>query len=227
MVLDGEVVHLRENGTSDFGALRSVVGKRSAAVAFYAFDVLEVNGADVRGRTLLERKELLRGSIPREPGPLRIVDHLAADGALVFEAARKLGAEGIVSKRELSVYRPGRTTDWLKTKAVHRDEFIVCGYLVSAGAPLAALHLALDVDGTLRFVGKVGTGFQSVSGELLAMLKDIQLADCPLPISSRPKGRDFREARWTEPSIIVEVDYLEMGREGLRHPTFRGFRRDD
>jgi len=223
-VLDGEVVFLRDDGTTDFGSLRSVVGKRSPRVAFYLFDVLELDGRDVRACPLLERKELLRGVVPNQTGALRVVEHVAGEGALVFEAAKRLGAEGIVSKQERSLYRGGRTTEWLKTKAVQHEEFAVCGYLVSAGAPLAALLLAVEDEGQWRYVGKVGTGFQREQRELLATLKGLEVAACPLPTTSRPKGRDFREARWTRTSMVVEVEYLEMGTESLRHPVFRGIR---
>jgi len=173
---------------------------------------------------LLERKERLANLLGASNGVVRFAAHLVGDGSAVFEAARRLGAEGIVSKRANAPYRSGqRSAEWQKTKAVTHEEFVVGGFLVSAGAPLAALHLGqLEETGDLRYAGKVGTGFQSVASVLLAELKAAQIETCPFPSRSRPKGKDFREAFWTRPSVVVEVEYLAWADDGhLRHPTFR------
>jgi len=221
-LLDGEVVLLRPDGTGDFGGLRGAAGTRNGRVVFQVFDLLELDGENLRSRPLRERKERLRDLLREGGSAVRFVEHLETDGQLVFEAARGLGAEGIVSKRGDSPYRDGqRSPDWQKTKSVQEEEFLVCGFLTSAGAPLAALHLGEESDGQLIYVGKVGTGFQRVESALLAELRDLVVATCPFGKASRPTGKDFREAIWTRPEVVVEVAYLERKEGGLRHPTFR------
>lgn len=223
-LLDGEVVVLRPDGGSDFHALQSRRGKRSPELAFYAFDLLHLDGTDLRPLALSLRRERLAALLPTQGGVIRFSDHFDGDGASLLAAACKAGAEGIVSKRSSAPYRPGRNRDWLKTKCVQRRLFVVGGYLVSPGAPLAALLLGYyDGAGAFRYAGKVGTGFQSEERELLRALERAPAAVGAFSEAARPKGRDFREARWVCPQLVVAVEFLEWTADvHLRHATFRG-----
>lgn len=146
----------------------------------------------------------------------------ACDPRLVYYAFDRLFLDGQNLERLALTER-----NWQKSKCVQRQEFVVGGYLTSAGAPLAALHVGYYEQGSLRFAGKVGTGFQSVESALLARLKSLSLPSCPFAAGSRPKGKDFREAVWVRPTMVIEVEFLEWTPDlHVRHPSFKGVRED-
>ena len=230
-LLDGEVVILLPDGRDDFHALQNVGRRQDPRLVYFAFDLLHLDGESLLRLPLLARKERLAAIISAgPPGPIQYSDHFTGEGSAFFEAASAAGVEGIVSKRATSSYRPGsRTADWQKTKCIQRQEFVVGGYLKSDATPLAALHVGYyDTDGTsFCFAGKVGTGFQTIEAALLRELKPLSRPTCPFAPGARPTGKDFREAIWLTPTVVVEVAFLSWTpQHHLRHPSFKGLRRD-
>jgi hypothetical protein len=151
--MDGEVVVQDENGLSDFDALRSAIHKAPHRIVFFAFDLLHLDGQDLRGQPLMERRELLRRLIrPDKRSAIQFSDHFEGEGARFFEAAAELGLEGIVSKRAASRYRSGPSRSWLKIRNMVESEFVLLGTDRDAsGIPWALL--ASDRDGELKFAG--------------------------------------------------------------------------
>jgi bifunctional non-homologous end joining protein LigD len=152
-LIDGEVIVQDENGISDFDALRSAIYTAPHRLVFFAFDLLHLDGRDLRRTPLIERRAALRKLIEPEPrSPIQFSDHVEGGGARFFEAAAELGLEGIVSKRAASLYRGGPSRSWLKIKNMVESEFILVGTDRDAdGIPWALL--AADRDGKLEFAG--------------------------------------------------------------------------
>ena len=152
-LIDGEIIVQDENGISDFDALRSAIHKAPHRIVFFAFDLLHLDGQDLRRTPLMERRAALRKLIEPDPrSPIQFSDHADCDGALFFKHAAELGLEGIVSKRATSLYRGGPSKNWLKTKNMVEGEFVLLGTEVDdSGIPWALL--AREQDGGLEFAG--------------------------------------------------------------------------
>ena len=230
-VLDGEIVSLQKSGVSSFQALQNALSEgRSGQLVYFVFDLMFLDGEDLRGRPLLERKELLAALLARGPKSehLRSSEHVRSAGRKVFEQACKLGLEGTIAKRASAPYRPGRGKDWLKIKCIARQEFVIGGYTPPSGSRqhLGALLVGVREGGALRYAGKVGTGFSARS------LRDLHQRLQPLeratpPFTPAPKGAQVRGARWVEPRLVAEVAFTEFTADGrLRHPSFQGLRED-
>ncbi|HEX4468115.1 MAG TPA: non-homologous end-joining DNA ligase, partial [Gemmatimonadaceae bacterium] len=169
-VLDGEVVVLDEQGIPRFsrlqqrGRLSSPLDVKRAAVelpaTYYAFDLLALDGFDLRSLPLVKRKELLKEAVPKL-GPVRILDHIEREGEAFLEQVAKLGLEGIIAKKADAPYRAGRTEKWIKIKREPTSDFVVVGFTAPKGgrSHLGALQLADYVGDTLVYAGRVGTGF--------------------------------------------------------------------
>jgi bifunctional non-homologous end joining protein LigD len=228
-LLDGEIVILRPDGTSDFQALQKTIGGANpAGLTYYLFDVIYGDGYSLANAPLFERKELLRSLLEgASAGPLRFSEHVRGHGAAVLERACALKAEGIVSKLRTSPYEPRRTRTWLKIKCQHRQEFVVVGYTDPEGSRtgFGALLLGVYEDaGGLVFSGQVGTGFtEETLRQLTALLKEREQEASPL--ASTP--RELRRAHWVRPDLVAEVEFTEWTGDGrLRHPSFKGLRHD-
>jgi bifunctional non-homologous end joining protein LigD len=228
--LDGEVVVLDEAGISDFGSLQEALSEhRAGRMVYFAFDLLHLDGKDLTGLPLVDRKaaleELLFG-VDRVT-PIRFSDHYVGRGPEFFEQACSLMLEGIVSKRAGAPYRPGRGADWLKTKCTKRQEFVIGGWRLStaSGRDLGSLLVGYYDDGKLHYAGKVGTGFsQKLGRELVPELVKHGRKDSPFVDVPRAEPRD---ARWVEPALVAEVEFTAWTRDGhLRHPSFKGLRED-
>ncbi|HEX6693513.1 MAG TPA: DNA ligase D [Longimicrobiales bacterium] len=237
-VLDGEVVIQLADGTTSFQALQNALKSRGKGdLLYFAFDILSVNGQDLRQRPLLERKAALQELLSARKassgkassgGLIRYSDHVVGHGAQLFEQACRANLEGIISKRVDSPYRPGRSKDWLKVKCGREQEFVIAGYTDPSGsrAGLGALLLGVHGERGLEFCGKVGTGFNT------AMLVDLQrrlskLERSKPPVVNPPRGADARGVHWVQPRLVCQVAYTERTADGiLRHPTFRGLRED-
>ncbi|HEY3665491.1 MAG TPA: DNA ligase D, partial [Polyangiaceae bacterium] len=232
-ILDGELVALDEKGVSDFQLLQnSFSGKTKAPLAYYAFDLLYLDGYDLRPAPLLERKARLQellGTLPKSrAATVRYSDHVLGKGAEFFAHAARLGLEGVVSKRADSSYRPGRGKDWQKSKSQARQEFVIVGFTEPGGSRshLGALLLGLRQGKSLAYSGKVGTGFNERS------LKDLAKQLAPLELArptleNAPRGADARGVHWVKPKLVAEVAYTGVTKDGLlRHPTFKGLRED-
>ncbi|HLU66090.1 MAG TPA: hypothetical protein VKZ63_07430, partial [Kofleriaceae bacterium] len=194
---------------------------------YFVFDLLELDGADLRGRPLVDRKRALREIAPAAGG-IRYADHVAGGGARFFRAACQRGLEGIVSKRAGDPHRPGRSTGWLKTKCARRQEMVIGGFTDPEGsrAGIGALLVGVYQGGALRYAGKVGTGFtQAGARALRRRLEEIETDACPF--SERPAGRVGRGVHWVRPELVAEVAFTEWTGDGkVRHPSFQGLRED-
>jgi bifunctional non-homologous end joining protein LigD len=229
-VLDGEVVAVDTDGRTSFQKLQRELGSRSPALVYYVFDILELDGRDMRSRPLVERKRALEALMKRSklPRHVRPSTHAAGNGPEVFEEACRMGLEGIVSKRASSPYVPGRGRDWLKVKCVLRQEFVIGGFTDPAGSRvrLGALLVGVHAKEGLRFAGRVGTGFDAKSLDDLARRLGPLERESP-PFVDPPRGRDARGVHWVEPRLVAEVAFTEWTEDGqLRHPSFLGLRAD-
>ena len=232
-VVDGEIVVLTPQGTTSFQALQNVLSSgRGDELVFYAFDLLYLDGFDLRPAPLLARKEALRALLAsaEAAGPLRFSDHIVGSGPEFHRQACELKLEGIISKRASSRYQQKRTKDWLKVKCLRRQEFVIGGFTEPKGSRsgFGALLLGVhDQGGELVYAGKVGTGFdESRLRELHARLKKLEREDSPFANYGR-RGRQPAGVHWVEPELVCEVAFTEWTDEGiLRHPVFLGLRED-
>jgi bifunctional non-homologous end joining protein LigD len=232
-LLDGELVVMRDGGISDFQRLQNSLSEgRDGDCVLYLFDCLYLDGYDVRGVKLLDRKQLLSQCFDAagaaDSGRLRVSDHIVGQGPKFFERACQLGVEGSVCKRADASYTSGRSKSWLKAKCTARQEFVIGGFSEPAGtrAHLGALLLGVMEDGKLQYAGRVGTGFSDKS------LKELRQKLTPLErdkpaFHNPPKGADARDVHWVEPKLVAEVEFAERTADGLvRHASFQGLRED-
>jgi len=229
-VLDGELVALNEAGVSDFAALKDALGRADERLLlYYAFDLLYLDGRDLRDLPLGDRKKALRALVENAKLPsLSYSDHIEGRGQLVFRRSCEYALEGTVSKRKDAPYRSGRQTDWVKIKCQKRQEFVVAGYTDPRGSRqgLGALLLGVHEGGRLLYAGKVGTGFSS------GFLKDLRrklgaLGRPESPFASAVPRSVSRGAHWVEPRLVAEVLFSNWTRDHrLRHPSFLGLRED-
>ena len=237
LVLDGEVVVHDLRGLPDFGRLQKrgrLTSRRDVARAalelpatYYAFDLLAMEGADIRGLTLLERKALLREILPTA-GPIRFSDHVPEQGVALAETVREMGLEGIVAKRADSKYETGRSRSWYKIPGLRTEDFVIVGFTdPAAGRPgFGALHLGRYVGSTLTFVGSVGTGFTTaVLNSLGARLHKLEDPAARKPLAGEvPKARS---SHWVRPELVAEVTFREITAAGMvRHGSFMRLRDD-
>lgn len=228
-VLDGEAAILDEEGRTSFQLLQQMLkAAKFERLVYFAFDLLSLEGVDLRLVELESRKGALEAMLPSS-GLIRYSVHSRAVGALVFREACSLGAEGILSKRADAKYQQGRSKTWLKVKCSRRQEFVVIGWTRPGGSRKhfgSLLLAARDDAGKLVYTGRVGAGFDA------AMLRDLgkrmakgERGSCPA--DQKPTRAESRGVRWTEPRIVVEVGFTEWtGDRRLRHPVFLGVRED-
>jgi bifunctional non-homologous end joining protein LigD len=168
--LDGEAVVFDDKGLSDFPALVAALdGSGASAIVFVAFDLLSLDGRDLRARPLAARKAALRTLLADAPPTLRFADHVEGDVARVFADVGRAGAEGIVAKRVDAPYLSGRSSDWVKVKAARREDVVIIGFMPSTkGESFASLLAAVEEEGALRYAGRVGTGYGGAQRARLA-----------------------------------------------------------
>ena len=228
-VLDGEVVAVRPDGTTSFQELQNHARSGGAAnVRYQLFDLLYLDGMDLRGAVLVDRKRVLEGLLQGAEPPLQYTDHIEGHGDVIFSQSCDLLLEGVVSKRGDAAYRPGRGHDWLKIKCLLEQEFVVVGYTDPGGSRVGfgALVLAVHDGDALREVGRVGTGFTDASlADIHGRLKGLK-RESP-PVVDPPQDADALGIHWVEPELVVEVAFAEWTADGhLRHPSFKGLRDD-
>src|SRR3954470_574284 len=162
-IIDGEAVVIGAKGIADYQALRRELGNQGASrLAYHAFDLLYLDGYDLRGAPYVERKRLLKSILDGMPATISYVDYLEADGDIVFEHACKLGAEGIVAKRKDSPYRTGRQDVWFKLKCTKSDDFPIVAFVEKLGAQprrIASLYLGRWEGKQLLYAGKARSGY--------------------------------------------------------------------
>lgn len=234
-VLDMETVILDAHGKSSFQSLQTALGegRHPERIVAYVFDLLHLDGKDLTGLPLTERKSKLKALLGKSAQSiLRYSEHFAVDGADMYKEACAKGLEGIVSKRADAPYVTGRQKTWLKVKCSLRQEFIIVGYsgAKSGERALGALYLGYTKDGALRYAGKVGTGFTMTSArELAARLQKIESAE-PVLTRAQTKGMgagEWRAVHWVKPKLLCEVAFTEWTDDGhIRHPSFQGLRED-
>ena len=228
-LLDGEVVVLDRRGVSSFEGFREAVSGRESAVVYQAFDLLHLDGEDLRPLPLLERKRRLQALLERARRPrLRFTDHVLGQGPRFLEQACQRGLEGSVAKRADAPYRSARGRDWLKIRCGQRQELVIAGFTPSevAAGRIASLILAVhDESGRLRYAGRVGTGFSDKDRrELRRQLAALPRAPAP---ADAPRGAELADAVWVAPRLVAEVSFTEWTSGGrLRHPSFHGLRED-
>jgi bifunctional non-homologous end joining protein LigD len=224
--LDGEIVVLREDGRASFQRLQNAFESgRDGAIVYYVFDAPFLEGEDLRGLALAQRKARLKQRLKASPS-VRFSDHLEGEAHEVLEKACKLGLEGLIGKQADAVYAAGRTRSWIKLKCRPRQDFVIVGYTAPGGSRtgFGALLLATyDERMKLRFAGKVGTGFdEHLLALLLGKMARIKRADSPLADPPRERG-----VQWVKPQLVCEVAYAERTDEGiLRQASFMGLRED-
>src|SRR5262249_13113549 len=199
---------------------------RRDRLRYHVFDLLYLDGLDLTGSNLIDRKSVLERLLRRAPAgtPLRYSEHSDQNGATVLKHACKMGLEGIVSKRKDLPYRSGRGEHWLKIKCVQEQEFVIAGYVPStAGADMVgSLVLGYYENGNLVHAGRVGTGW---SHKLSRSLRDaIEKLHAPKPTFGRPllKGAD-KGVRWAQPKLVCEIEFRGWTTDGLvRQGSFKG-----
>jgi len=219
-ILDGEVVVLDEKGAPRFQLLQQ--GGRELMIVF---DLLWLNGEDLRRRTYIERRKLLEKFLVKPPAGITLAQKLEMTGEKALQHAVAGGWEGIIAKRNTSVYEPRRSKEWLKIKTLNQQEFVIVGWQASTASDrdVGSLHLAVNEGGALRYAGKVGTGF---SAKLRTWLRDQLAKDEIAQTDVKGAPRD-RHARWVRPRLVGQVAFTEWtGDHRLRHPSFLGLRED-
>jgi bifunctional non-homologous end joining protein LigD len=229
-LIDGEIVVNDDHGVSSFQALQEALSDgHSKDLKFCAFDLLHLDGEDLRRQSLETRKARLKTLLTESPTSDRIAfsGHIDGRGKDVFANACGLSLEGIVSKRRDAPYRPGRGEDWLKTKCAARQEFVIGGFTEHSkeAGSIGALLIGYHEDEDFLYAGKVGTGFDAAMRKSLRRSLD-RLARKDMPFKTVPTPAR-RGARWVRPELVAEVAYSNWTRDGvLRHPSFQGLRMD-
>jgi bifunctional non-homologous end joining protein LigD len=223
-IIDGEAVVLDAQGRASFSALQADLAGGGKRAVLYAFDCLFLDGRDLRGLPLSERREALEQLIGRpKRGPILFSEEFEGDGAEFFKIASAHELEGIVSKRADLPYRSGRSQDWLKVKCVQSDAFHIIGYQPDCRGGIANLKLAVEENGALRYAGAVGTGFSEATMRMLRSRLD-PLAE-PFSAAAWPR---VKGAVWVRPELYAEVAYRGFTTAGeLRHASFKGLRDDE
>ncbi|WLG71042.1 DNA ligase D [Pseudomonas brassicacearum] len=230
--LDGEMVVANDQGVPDFQALQNAFEAGSSGkIAYYLFDMPYLNGMDLRKVPVQERRTALAAVLePNESPLLRFSDAFEETPEALLNSACQMQMEGLIGKRIGSAYVSRRSNDWIKLKCKNRQEFVVVGFSDPKGARSAfgALLLGLhDADsGQLRYAGKVGTGFNETT------LKSIYQQLLPLEtkkaaVVNPPSGYEAKGVHWLEPTLLAEVAFAEMTKDGsVRHAVFHGLRND-
>jgi len=231
-LLDGEIVVLSEDGNTSFADLQAAFqeGVRKP-LTYFLFDLLHLNGHNLRGLPLSERKALLATLLEKAEPDLRLSEHLNTDAAIVFENACQLHAEGIIAKRADAPYTSGRTTSWLKLKCIHEQEFVIGGFTLPAKGH-AGIHgvgsLLLgyfDAHRKLVYAGRTGTGFTQKTHALIRTRLET-LRQSSNPFSNVP-AEARRGAVWVKPTFVAQVRFATWTADNLvRQASFQGLRED-
>ena len=240
-ILDGEIVALDEAGRSSFQLLQAHdIGQERPPIFFYAFDLLQLNGHDLKKLPLSQRKSKLQRLLKDSSDVIRYSASLSSDAASLLEKVRHLGLEGLIGKRTDSVYEPGRRSgSWVKLKLFCEQEFIIGGYTDPEGARthFGSIIVGYYEGDQLMFAGNVGSGFNAaLLRKLHSMFKKIARDSCPfanLPVSRGSKwgqsltASEMKRCHWLEPQIVCQVKFSEWTRDDrLRQPVFLGLRED-
>ncbi|MCO5946485.1 DNA ligase D [Mucilaginibacter flavidus] len=237
-VIDGEVLVLNDKGISNFGALQNWRSEADGQLVYYVFDILWYEGKNLMGLPLRDRVAILKDILPTDNDSIRQSKVFEANGVEFFNAAERIGLEGIIAKKASSVYTSDlRSREWLKIKVHRRQEVVIAGFTKNEGTskPFSALALGVYDNGTLRYVGKVGTGFNDkMQKEMMAQFKPLITDKSPFDVEPDvDKPSRFRPQRlgakptWLKPELVGEVAFAEVTSDGVfRQASFKGMRTD-
>jgi bifunctional non-homologous end joining protein LigD len=231
-IVDGEACAVDHEGKPSFHALQEWLGgtRPDVGIGYAAFDLLWLDGRDLRGEPIEVRRARLETLLARQPPPLSFSRNAVGDVVEMLSAARQAGLEGLVAKRRGSTYTSGRSPQWLKLRLLRRQECAVAGYSPMSGneKAMGALILAVVEDGKFVYAGRVGTGFTDRErSEWAKALEAERIRAARIDGIARVKEPKLKDARWVEPKVVVEVGYTVWTVEGtMREPRFLGTRED-
>ena len=236
-IVDGEIIVLNDQGVAHFGSLQNWRSEADGELIYYMFDILFLDGKDLKELPLLERRKILKKHLPTD-SRLRFSESFDTSATKFLQQAASLGIEGIMAKKADSNYTEGdRTRQWLKIKANKRNEVVIGGFTQNENSAKSFSSLLVGVyeNGKLHYQGKVGTGFNDkTQKEILSKMK--KLVTTTVPFTEKPdvnKPSRFQHnppkarATWLKPRLVCEVSYTELTEDGvMRHPSFEGMRKD-
>jgi bifunctional non-homologous end joining protein LigD len=237
-IFDGEILVIAKDGKANFSALQNWRSEADGDLVYYAFDLLWYEGKDIMGLPLSDRQAILKEILPTNDDRIRLSRVFTANGLDFFEAAKKMGLEGIMAKRSASTYKPdSRSKDWLKIKVNQRQEVVIGGFTNNEGSAkqFSSLLLGVYEKGKFQYVGKVGTGFtEKIQKDMMEKFKPLITKRNPFTIEPDVnKPSRFRPnppkatATWLKPELVCEVSFAEVTGDGVfRHPSFEGMRTD-
>jgi bifunctional non-homologous end joining protein LigD len=225
-VVDGEIIIQDEEGKARFQLIQNYQTTQIGTPVYYIFDLLYLNGKDLRSLPLLKRKALLKKLLIGKHPHIKYSDHIEEKGKAFFKEAVKKGLEGIMAKRKDSAYQSSRSSDWLKIKSKMRQEVVIGGYTAPRGGRsyFGALLVGIFKKGDLEYCGHVGTGYdEKLLKSLYSEMVELKSKECPFKI--KPKANS--PVTWVKPKLIAEVAFQEWTEEGImRQPVFQGLRDD-
>ncbi len=229
-LLDGEVAVTDKEGRTDFGALQDAMGEgKGRGIGYYLFDLLSLDGEDLRRKPLIERKARLAELLEDQPrtGPLFYSDHVVGHGGDMLKHVCEMGLEGIISKRADAPYRSERSKGWLKSKCEWGQEFVIIGWRPSdvKGRPFSSLLLAVREGEELSYRGRVGSGFGE--RELSELWAELKKREVKTPPANDVPADVRRKARFVKPDLVAEIAFRGFTDEGVvRQGSYKGLRKD-
>jgi len=229
MVLDGEMAVTDESGKTDFQALQNYMkNPQNQNLTYIVFDLLALDGEDFRNQPLIRRKNILMDLMKNAPKNLFFSRHIAGNGEECFEAACRLGMEGIIGKKADSIYSGTRNGDWIKVKCDKRQEFVIGGYSLTdkKSGGISSLLLGYYDNGELVYAGRAGTGLgRSDEKELSERFESLKRGAPPFKNPPSPKSGE--KLTWLEPVLVAEIKFTELTKDNLlRQASFKGLRED-
>jgi bifunctional non-homologous end joining protein LigD len=240
VILDGEIAALDEKGRSSFQLLQMFKSSGDVPLVYYVFDLLSLEGKDLRNQPLSARRKLLGNLLKKSPEIVRLSDELRGSKDDLLRVAQEFGLEGLVAKRPNSVYESGRRSGaWIKFKITKSQEFVVGGYTLPEGSRshFGSLLVGYQSPDGLMFAGRVGTGFsEKLLANLYGKLQKLKTPSCPfINLPEKSKGRwglgitpaVMQRCQWVKPVLVAQVKFTEWTNDDqLRQPVFLGLRTD-